>query len=116
MDLRDSVTEAICGAGFNSSGRFYEKSNQMLGMTPTSYRLGRADTEIRFAIGECSLGAILVAASSRGVCAISLGEDPEQLARDLQDRFTQASPNPLGRWLGPARPMSWRWRFPVIGW
>jgi AraC family transcriptional regulator of adaptative response/methylated-DNA-[protein]-cysteine methyltransferase len=88
---RDSVTEAIYGAGYNSSGRFYEKSNQLLGMTPTSYRLGGADTEIRFAIGECSLGAILVAASGRGICAISLGEDPEQLVRDFQDRFPQAS-------------------------
>lgn len=91
LERSGSVTEAIYGAGFNSSGRFYEKSNQMLGMTPTSYRLGGADTEIRFAIGECSLGAILVAAGSRGVCAIFLGDDPEQLARDLQDRFPQAS-------------------------
>jgi AraC family transcriptional regulator of adaptative response/methylated-DNA-[protein]-cysteine methyltransferase len=90
LERSGSVTEAIYGAGYNSSGRFYEKSNQMLGMTPTSYRLGGADTEIRFAIGECSLGAILVAVSSRGVCAIALGDDPEQLARDLQDRFPKA--------------------------
>lgn len=90
LERSGSVTEAIYGAGYNSSGRFYEKSNQMLGMTPTSYRLGGADTEIHFAIGECSLGAILVAVSSRGVCAIALGDDPEQLARDLQDRFPKA--------------------------
>lgn len=85
-----TVTEAIHDAGYNSSGRFYEKSNQVLGMTPTSYRAGGANTEIRFAVGECSLGSILVAASERGVCAILLGDDPGKLARDLQDRFPKA--------------------------
>jgi AraC family transcriptional regulator of adaptative response/methylated-DNA-[protein]-cysteine methyltransferase len=59
-------------------------------MTPTDYRAGGANTEIRFAIGQCSLGAILVARSERGVCAILLGDDPDALARDLQDRFPQA--------------------------
>jgi len=49
-----------------------------------------ADTEIRFAVGECSLGSILVAQSGRGVCAILMGEDPDELARDLQDRFPRA--------------------------
>ena len=85
-----TVTDAIYGAGYNSNGRFYEESNQVLGMTPTNYRAGGANTEIRFAIGECSLGSILVAASERGVCAILLGDDPDQLARDLQDRFPRA--------------------------
>lgn len=90
LERRSTVTEAIYGAGYNSSGRFYEQSQQLLGMTPTRYRAGGAKTEIRFAIGECSLGAILVAASGRGVCAIFLGDDPEALVRDLQDRFPRA--------------------------
>lgn len=85
-----TVTEAIFDAGYNSNGRFYEKSNEVLGMTPTAYRAGGANTEIRFAIGECSLGAILVAQSERGICAILIGDDPDLLARDLQDRFPQA--------------------------
>ncbi len=85
-----TVTEAIYGAGYNSNGRFYEQSNEVLGMTPTEYRAGGANTEIRFAIGECSLGSILVAASERGVCAILIGDDPDALARDLQDRFPRA--------------------------
>jgi AraC family transcriptional regulator of adaptative response/methylated-DNA-[protein]-cysteine methyltransferase len=85
-----SVTEAIYGAGYGSNGRFYEESNEVLGMTPTSYRTGGANTEIRFAVGECSLGSILVARSDRGICAIFLGDDPESLARDLQDRFPRA--------------------------
>ena len=71
------MTEAIYGAGYNSSGRFYASSNRMLGMTPRAYRDGGANTDIRFAIGQCSLGAILVAASERGVCAILLGDERE---------------------------------------
>jgi AraC family transcriptional regulator of adaptative response/methylated-DNA-[protein]-cysteine methyltransferase len=86
-----TVTDAIYGAGYNSGGRFYAEADAVLGMTPTRYRAGGVDTEIRFAIGQCSLGAILVARSDRGVCAISMGDDPEALARDLQDRFPRAS-------------------------
>jgi len=86
----NTVTDAIYSAGYNYNGRFYEQSNDVLGMTPTSYRAGGANTEIRFAIGECSLGSILVAASERGVCSILIGDDPDALARDLQDRFPRA--------------------------
>ncbi|MGF7175604.1 bifunctional DNA-binding transcriptional regulator/O6-methylguanine-DNA methyltransferase Ada [Azospirillum doebereinerae] len=85
-----SVTEAIYGAGFNSSGRFYEASDAMLGMTPGDYQAGGTNANIRFAVGDCSLGSILVAMSDRGVCAILIGEDPEALLRDLQDRFPHA--------------------------
>lgn len=86
-----SVTEAIFDAGYNASSRFYEKSDQLLGMTPSIYRVGGANTDIRFAVGACSLGAILVASSERGVCAIFLGDDPDLLVRDLQDRFPRSS-------------------------
>ena len=85
-----TVTEAIYDAGFNSSGRFYEKSTNILGMTPTRYRAGGTDEEIRFAVGQTSLGAILVASSKKGVAAILLGDDPDELVRDLQDRFPKA--------------------------
>lgn len=85
-----TVTEAIYKGGFNSNGRFYAKSAEMLGMTPKKFRAGGAGEVIRFAVGECELGSILVASSVRGVCAISLGDDPDALVRDLQDRFRQA--------------------------
>jgi AraC family transcriptional regulator, regulatory protein of adaptative response / methylated-DNA-[protein]-cysteine methyltransferase len=85
-----TVTEAVYNAGFNSSGRFYASSDELLGMTATAYRAGGIRTEIRFAVGECSLGSILVAQSVRGVCAILLGDDPDALVRDLQDRFPRA--------------------------
>ena len=85
-----SVTDAIYDAGFNSSGRFYEKSKKLLGMTPTQYRAGGANEEIIFALGQTTLGAILVASSKKGVVAILLGDDPDKLLRELQDRFPKA--------------------------
>jgi AraC family transcriptional regulator of adaptative response/methylated-DNA-[protein]-cysteine methyltransferase len=85
-----SVTEAVFEAGYNSSSRFYAKSSERLGMTPTAYRKGGVGIRIRFAAAECSLGSILVAATDKGVCAILLGDDPDALARDLQDRFPKA--------------------------
>ncbi len=85
-----SVTQAIMDAGYNSGGRFYADSNELLGMTPRQYRAGGADTRIHFAIGDCSLGAILVARSGKGLCAILLGDDPDVLLRELQDRFPLA--------------------------
>jgi len=90
LAANSSVTEAIYDAGYGSGSRFYEKSDAILGMTPTSYRSGGAGEELRFAVGSCSLGQILVAASPKGVCAILLGEDEEVLLRDLQDRFPRA--------------------------
>lgn len=90
LERGDSVTEAIYDAGYSSSGRFYDDTEGVLGMTPTAYRRGGKETEIRFAVAECSLGSILVAASGKGVCAILIGDDPEVLVRDLQDRFRNA--------------------------
>ncbi|MDB5888629.1 MAG: O6-methylguanine-DNA methyltransferase/Ada regulatory protein [Rhodocyclales bacterium] len=86
-----SVTDAIFDAGYNANSRFYASANDTLGMTPTSYRAGGADAQIRFAVGECSLGAILVAQSARGVCAVLIGDDADALMRDLQDRFPRAT-------------------------
>lgn len=90
LETGTSVTEAMYDAGFNSSGRFYEKSNGMLGMTPTQYREGGANEDIRFAVGQSCLGAILVASSRKGVASILLGDDPDALVRSLQDRFPKA--------------------------
>ncbi|MET1046907.1 MAG: bifunctional DNA-binding transcriptional regulator/O6-methylguanine-DNA methyltransferase Ada [Hyphomicrobium sp.] len=85
-----SVTEAIHEAGFNSSGRFYANALGVLGMTPTAFRGGGTNAEIRFAVGESSLGSLLVASSEKGIVAILLGDDPETLVHTLEDRFPQA--------------------------
>jgi AraC family transcriptional regulator, regulatory protein of adaptative response / methylated-DNA-[protein]-cysteine methyltransferase len=85
-----SVTEAIYNAGFNSNGRFYAASSDVLGMSPGTFRAGGDGETIRFAVGECSLGSVLVAATGQGVCAILLGDDPDALVQDLQRRFSKA--------------------------
>ena len=85
-----TVTEAIYEAGYQSNGRFYAESSQRLGMEPRTLRRGGAGETVRFAIGESSLGAILVASSEKGICAILIGDDPNALAADLQDRFPKA--------------------------
>lgn len=85
-----NVTDAIYEAGFNSSGRFYDAAPALLGMQPKSFQAGGEGATIRFAVGECSLGSILVAATAKGVCAILLGDQPEKLVHDLQDRFPSA--------------------------
>ncbi len=85
-----TVTDAIHEAGYGSAGRFYDASEEVLGMPPASYRRGGRAETIRFALGGCSLGSILVAATGRGVCAILLGDDPETLLRELEERFANA--------------------------
>ncbi|MBW4688012.1 MAG: bifunctional DNA-binding transcriptional regulator/O6-methylguanine-DNA methyltransferase Ada [Komarekiella atlantica HA4396-MV6] len=91
LNKSGTVTQAIYNAGYNSNARFYETSDRVLGMTPSNYRASGAHTDIYFAVGECSLGSILVAKSDRGICAIFLGDDPDALTRDLQDRFSQSN-------------------------
>ncbi|WP_256831909.1 bifunctional DNA-binding transcriptional regulator/O6-methylguanine-DNA methyltransferase Ada [Pseudomonas sp. Pse1] len=91
LESAASVTDALYDAGFNSNSRFYESADHVLGMKPSDYRARGQNTEIHFAVGECSLGAILVAQSQRGVCAILLGDDPNALVEDLQDRFREAN-------------------------
>ena len=86
-----SVTSALYGAGFNSSSRLYEAADALLGMKPSQYRAQGANAAIRFALAQCSLGALLVAESERGICAILLGDDPEALLHDLQDKFPKAN-------------------------
>lgn len=85
-----TVTDAIYDTGFGSSGRFYAASSQILGMTPTAFRAGGKGALIRFAVGKCSLGSILVAATEKGICAILFGDDPDDLVREFQDRFPNA--------------------------
>ena len=85
-----SVTAAIHEAGFGSASRFYETAESVIGMSPTAFRKGGAEAEIRFALAQCSLGAILVASTEKGLCAISLGDEPEPLLIELQNRFPQA--------------------------
>lgn len=91
LHTSDTVTEAMLAAGYNSSSRFYEGSDAALGMTPGEFREGGPGVELRFAVGECSLGTILVAASTKGVAAILLGDHPEVLIRELEAMLPRAA-------------------------
>ena len=90
LRVADTITHAAYDSGFNASSRFYESASARLGMTPTAYRDGGAGASIRFAVGACSLGAILVATTAKGICAITIGDDPDALVRSLRDRFAKA--------------------------
>ncbi len=94
LGKRTTVTEAFYEAGFGSSGRFYSEAERLLGMSPSAYRTGGAGEAIRFAVGRCSLGSILVAVSEKGVCGVFLHDDPEELVRELQRRFRNAELQP----------------------
>jgi len=91
LSAAPSVTSAIYDAGFNSAGRFYEASGTLLGMTPRTWRAGGTGETIRYAIGTSSLGRVLVATTSRGICAILLGDTEGELATDLRHRFPRAA-------------------------
>lgn len=103
-----SVTDAQHGAGYGSSSRLHADAPDRLGMPPSAYRAGGRGFAIRFALGQCSLGALLVAATERGLCAILLGDEPEPLLRDLQDRFPAAE-------LRGAEPEFEQWMAQVVG-
>ena len=90
LSRNGTVTSAIYNSGFQSNGRFYAESTKRLGMKPTDFKAGGDGATIRFAVGECSLGSILVAASELGICSIALGQDPDALVTELQDRFSRA--------------------------
>jgi AraC family transcriptional regulator, regulatory protein of adaptative response / methylated-DNA-[protein]-cysteine methyltransferase len=85
-----TVTAAIYKGGFKSNGRFYAASSKMLGMKPKAFQNGGEGAVIRFGVGQCSLGALLVAATEAGICAIALGDDPATLINELQEQFPKA--------------------------
>jgi AraC family transcriptional regulator of adaptative response/methylated-DNA-[protein]-cysteine methyltransferase len=85
------VTGAMVDAGYGSSSRFYERAAPKLGMTPSAYRRGGAGMAIRYAIVKSPLGRLLVAATSRGVCAIAMGSSDAELARGLAKEYPAAT-------------------------
>jgi AraC family transcriptional regulator of adaptative response/methylated-DNA-[protein]-cysteine methyltransferase len=87
---KTTVTNSIYDSGYASSSGFYQKSTEFLGMSPSSYKDGGKNMQIMFAVGECSLGSILVARSSKGICAILFGDDPDRLVVDIQKQFPKA--------------------------
>jgi AraC family transcriptional regulator, regulatory protein of adaptative response / methylated-DNA-[protein]-cysteine methyltransferase len=86
-----AVTDAVYDAGFGSGSRVYEHSNRLLGMTPASYRAGGAGASIRYTTTATPLGRLLVATTTRGICAVTLGEDDAALEQRLAAEFPLAT-------------------------
>ena len=86
-----AVTEAMYEAGYSSSSRLYEKADAQFGMTPATYRRGGEGMKISYTIANCSLGRLLVAATERGICSVTLGDASEQLEKDLHAEFPKAA-------------------------
>jgi AraC family transcriptional regulator of adaptative response/methylated-DNA-[protein]-cysteine methyltransferase len=86
-----AVTDAVYASGFGSGSRVYEHSDRLLGMTPASYRAGGAGASIRYTITATPLGQLLVAATTRGLCTVSLGEDGATLESQLAQEFPRAA-------------------------
>lgn len=99
---RESVTDAMLDAGFGSSSRLYERAVPKLGMTPSAYRAGGPGARIKYATVGSSVGRILIAATDRGVCAVSIGENDEELIAGLRREYPRATilkdRGPIIRW------------------
>lgn len=87
---RADVTTSLYDSGFGSSRSLYEKAGETLGMTPATYKKGGKGMMIRYTIADSPLGKLLVAATERGICAVSFGDDEESLRRELSDEFFAA--------------------------
>jgi len=87
----ETVSRAIFGAGYGSSSRVYGDSDKRLGMTPATYRRGGAGAHIDYVIARTSLGTLLVAATDRGVCSVTLGDDAKNLEAVLGGEYPAAT-------------------------
>lgn len=85
-----SIATAMYDAGFGSSSRLYEQAGSQLGMTPATYGKGGRGATINYAIVKCSLGRLLVAMTSKGVCSVKLGDSESALEADLKREFPAA--------------------------
>jgi len=94
-----TVTRALYDAGYPSGSRLYEKSDDVLGMTPATYRRGGAGITVRYEITDCALGKLLVGATERGVCIVKLGDDGAQLKGKLEREFPRATLERQGKGL-----------------
>ena len=99
----DSVTTALYDAGYGSSSRLYERAASQLGMTPRAYRRGGQDMDIRYTVVDCALGRLMVAATAKGICFVSLGDDDDTLQAALRQDYPSAQVRhdaaQLGAWV-----------------
>lgn len=104
LKSEENVSKAIYDAGYGSSSRLYERADGHLGMTPTAYRNGGRQMSIGYTVADCSLGKLLVAATERGICAVSLGDSEDALRAELLREYPAAEVHRddagLSQWVG----------------
>lgn len=93
----EDIAGAIYGAGYGSGSRVYESAGARLGMTPGQYAKGGAGVAISVAVAASPIGTVLIAASDRGICAVSIGTDEQALRRDLRTEFPNAELSDMPR-------------------
>ena len=86
----EDVSVALYSAGYGSTSRLYESAHDHLGMTPASYKAGGAGTTVVYTVVGTPLGALLVAATERGLCQVNLGDDEPGLVGRLEHEFHSA--------------------------
>ncbi|HEY2865850.1 MAG TPA: bifunctional DNA-binding transcriptional regulator/O6-methylguanine-DNA methyltransferase Ada [Pyrinomonadaceae bacterium] len=84
------VTTSLYDSGFGSSRSLYEKAGERLGMTPAVYKKGGKGIKINYTIADSPLGKLMVAATERGICAVSFGDDDDTLRKELSAEFFAA--------------------------
>src|SRR5882757_255274 len=98
---RQSVADALYGAGYGSPSRVYETSNKALGMTPATYAKGGAGAHIDYTTVDSDYGRVLVAATQKGIAAVFLGDNDRTLEKNLKHDFPAADITRNDRALGP---------------
>jgi AraC family transcriptional regulator of adaptative response/methylated-DNA-[protein]-cysteine methyltransferase len=99
----DTVTSAMYEVGYGSSSRLYERASSQLGMTPRKFRQGGEGVSIHYTIVDCTLGRLMVAATQKGICFVSLGDGDDELLAELRRDYALADirhdPARLGPWV-----------------
>jgi len=101
------VADAIHDSGFGSASRVYERSTELLGMTPAAARRGAPDETIRYSVVDTSLGRLLVATTERGVCLVAFGNTDAELIAETAERFPLATVEAAGE-------EAWAWVKAVV--
>jgi AraC family transcriptional regulator of adaptative response/methylated-DNA-[protein]-cysteine methyltransferase len=86
-----TVSAATFAAGYSTPSRAYADAERHLGMSPAAYRDGGAGETIAWAAADTTLGRLVLAATARGVCWVSLGDDEAPLVEELQAEFPRAT-------------------------
>ncbi len=102
LEEEKSVTDAIYEAGYAAPSRFYAEAGERLGMTPSAWRDGGRGAVIRFVTCESPLGPLLIAATDKGICRLTFGEDEAALHRKFPNADVRPDDGTIAPWVAAA--------------